>query len=137
MNQIGYHAKLVTLSDKEYFTDLIRHPNVQAGFEGWIAAYPAASQFALTTTCAAARRGQSYSRFCAPAVDATIASALDLEAQSPQVASDTWATVDRTLTNAAPQVPLLVDDNAFLLSSRLRHFEVDPSGPIIDEGWLR
>jgi peptide/nickel transport system substrate-binding protein len=137
MNQIGYHATLVIVSSNDYFAYLDQHPDVQAGFEGWIGAYPAASQFALTTTCAAAHGGQSYSRFCAPAVDATVASALDLQAQSPQVASDTWATVDRTVTDAAPLVPLVVDGNAFLLSARLRHFEVDPSGPIFDEGWLR
>jgi ABC-type transport system substrate-binding protein len=137
MKQIGYDATLVTLPTNDYFAYLDQHPNVQAAFEGWVAAYPAASQFAEVTTCAGIQAGLNYSRFCAPTVDATIASALDLEAQSPQVASDTWATVDRTVTDAAPLVPLLVDDNAFLLSPRLRHFEVDPSGPLFDQGWLR
>jgi peptide/nickel transport system substrate-binding protein len=137
MNQIGYHATLVTLSTNDYFSYLEQHPDVQAGFDGWIGAYPAASQFADMTTCAAIDGGSSFSHFCDPAVDATISSALDLEAQSPQVASDTWATVDRTITDAAPLVPLLVDGNAVLVSPRLRHYEVDPSGPIFDEGWLR
>ena len=137
MNQIGYHAKLVTVPTNDYFAYLDQHPNVQAGFEGWIGAYPAASQFANISTCAGTHVGQSHSRFCAPEVDATIASALDLEDQSPQVASDSWARVDRTLTDAAPLVPLLVDGNAVLVSPRLRHYEVDPSGPIFGEGWLR
>jgi ABC-type transport system substrate-binding protein len=137
MKQIGYHAKLVTLATNDYYPYLDKHPDVQAGFNGWIADYPAASQFAKLTTCAALRGGQSYSRFCAPTIDATIASALDLEAQSPQVASDIWAKVDRTLTDAAPLVPLIVDGNAALVSPRLRHYEVDPSGPIFDQGWLR
>jgi YVTN family beta-propeller protein len=137
MNQIGYNAKLVPLPTNDYFDYLDQHPDVQAGFNGWLGAYPAASQFAYVTTCAAIPAGDNLSRFCDPAIDASIASALDLEAQSPQVASDTWAAVDRTVTDAAPLVPLLVDDNAFLLSPRLRHFEVDPSGPIFDQGWLR
>jgi peptide/nickel transport system substrate-binding protein len=139
MNQIGYHAKLVPLANNDYYAYLDKHPDAQAGSNGWIADYPAASQFANLTTCAAARRlgDQTYSRFCAPAIDATIASALDLEAQSPQIASDIWAKVDRTLTDAAPLVPLVVDGNAALVSPRLRHYEVGPSGPIFDAGWLR
>jgi peptide/nickel transport system substrate-binding protein len=137
MNQIGYHATLVTVATNDYFPYLDKHPDIKAGFVGWVAAYPAASQFADTTTCAATGGGQTYSRFCSPTVDATIASALGLEAQSPQAAGDTWATVDRTVTDAAPLVPLLVDGNAVLVSPRLRHYEVDPAGPIFDQGWLR
>ena len=137
MNQIGYHATLVTLPTNDYFSYLDGHPDVQAGFIGWIGSYPAASQFAELTMCAGLQGDASYSHFCAPAVDSTIASALDLEDQSPQVASDTWATVDRTLTDAAPLVPLVVDGNAVLVSTRLRHYEVAPSGPIFAEAWLR
>jgi ABC-type transport system substrate-binding protein len=137
MKQIGYHAKLVLLANNDYYPYLSKHPHAQAGFDGWIADYPAASQFANLTTCAALRSNLTYSRFCAPTIDATIASALDLEAQSPQIANDTWATVDRTLTDAAPLVPLLVDGYAALVSPRMRHYEVGPSGPIFDQGWLR
>jgi hypothetical protein len=63
--------------------------------------------------------------------------ALALEAQSPQQADDTWATVDRALTDSASLMPLLVGRNAVLVSARVRHYEVDPTGPVYDGMWLK
>jgi peptide/nickel transport system substrate-binding protein len=137
MNDIGYHATLHVLPPTTFFDDLTQHPEVQAGFVGWIGNFPSASQFTNVSTCDAIGRGQNYAYFCDPSVDALIASALDLGAQSPQTAGEAWAAVDRRLTDEVPLVPLVVDTNAVLVSSRVRHYEVDPSGGILDQAWLR
>jgi dipeptide transport system substrate-binding protein len=121
----------------KYFDYLDQHPDVQAGEMGW-GGYPAPFDFASLATCAGVGGGQNYARFCDPTVDASIDSALALEARSRQDASDAWVQVDRTLTDDAPYLPLFVQDNAVVLSSRLRHYEVSaPYGPIYDEAWLR
>ena len=73
--------------------------------------------------------------FCDPSID-RIADALALEARSPQQAGDAWAQVDRALTDAVPQVPLVIDGSAVLLSPRVRHYEVDFSGPLFDQLWV-
>jgi len=57
-------------------------------------------------------------------------------ARSPQQAGDAWAQVDRALTDAVPKVPLVIDGSAVLLSPRVRHYEVDFSGPIFDQLWV-
>lgn len=137
MNAIGYRATLHVIPTNSYFGDLDRNPEVQAGFVGWIASYPSPSQFTSVSTCDEIKTGQNFAHFCDPSLDAGIAEALDLEAQSPQQASDAWARVDRALTDAAPLVPLLVDTNAVLLSPRVRHYQVDSTGPIYDQLWLK
>jgi peptide/nickel transport system substrate-binding protein len=137
MNEIGYRASLKVLSDSSYYPQLARHPEVQAGTVGWPASYPAPSQFADVSTCAAIRAGQNFARFCDPSIDARIADALALEEKSPQQAGDAWAQVDRALTDAVPQVPLLVDGGAEVVSARVGHYEVDFSGPLFDQLWVR
>jgi peptide/nickel transport system substrate-binding protein len=137
MNEIGYRATLEVVPDFSYFPELYRHPEAQAGMVAYPAAYPSPSQFAGASTCALVRTGQNFARFCDPSIDARIAAALALEARSPQQAGDAWAQVDRALTDAVPLVPLLIDGNAALLSARVRHYEVDVSGPIFQQLWVR
>ena len=137
MNAVGFHATLHVVSTPSYYTELGKHPEAQAMFNGWIAGYPSPSQFATPSMCEAIATGWNLARFCDPSLDAQITDALALEAQSPQQADDTWATVDRALTDGASLVPLLVDRNAVLLSARVRHYEVDPTGPVYDGVWLR
>jgi YVTN family beta-propeller protein len=137
MNAIGYRATLHVVSTNSYFDVVSRHPEAQAGFVGWIGDYPSPSEFTYVSTCPAIARGKNLARFCDPAIDARNADALALEAQSPQRAGDTWAEVDRALTDAAPLVPMLVTTNAALLSARVRHYEVDPTGPLYDQLWLK
>jgi YVTN family beta-propeller protein len=137
MNEIGYRATLRVVPGGAYFDELNRHPEAQAGSFGWIGGYPSASQFTTSSECAAIRTGQNYARFCDPSIDARISDALALEAQSPQQASDTWAAVDRALTDEVPLVPLLVATNAVVLAPRVRHYEVDVIGPLYDQLWLK
>jgi ABC-type oligopeptide transport system substrate-binding subunit len=120
-----------------YYDELGRHPEAQAGSVGWIGSYPSPSQFTTVSECAAIRTGQNFARFCDPSIDARIAEALALEAQSPQEAGDTWAAIDRALTDAVPMVPLLLEDYSVLLSPRVRHYEVDVIGPLFDQLWLK
>jgi YVTN family beta-propeller protein len=135
MDEIGYRATLhVVVND--YFGELDRHPEVQAGFVGWIGSYPSASQFTDVSSCHAVETGQNLAHFCDPSIDKRIAGALALEAGSPQDASEAWAAVDRALTDAVPLVPLLDDTNVALLSARVRHYQVDSSGPLYDQLWL-
>jgi peptide/nickel transport system substrate-binding protein len=137
MKDIGYRATLKAVPYSSYFHELYRHPEAQAGMVAFPASYPSPSQFAGVSTCALIRTGQNFARFCDPSVDARIADALALEAQFPQQAGDAWAKVDRALTDAVPLVPLLIDGGAVLLSPRVRHYEVDFSGPIFDQLWVR
>jgi ABC-type transport system substrate-binding protein len=137
MNEIGYRARLQVLPSTTYFDVLDQHPEAQAGYIGWIGTYPSPSGFTDVSMCDAIARGHNLARFCDPAIDARNAEALGLEAQSPQRAGDAWAGVDRALTDAAPLVPMLVDTNAVLVSARVRHYEVDPLGPLYDQLWLK
>jgi peptide/nickel transport system substrate-binding protein len=137
MNEIGYRATLKVLPDDSYFHELARHPEVQAGTVGWPASHPSPSQFADVSTCAAIQAGQNFARFCDPSIDARIADALALEARSPQQAGDAWARADRALTDAVPQVPLVIDGSAVLVSARVRHYEADFTGPIFDQLWVK
>jgi YVTN family beta-propeller protein len=137
MNEIGYRVTLQVVPDSTYLHELTLHPEAQAGMVAWPAAYPSASQFAYESTCAFIPTGQNFARFCDPSIDASINTALALEANSPQQAGDAWALVDRALTDAAPLVPMLIDSGAVLLSSRVRHYETDFAGPLFDQLWLK
>lgn len=137
MNQIGYRASLAVEPVAPYFDDLAHNPEWQAGFIGFIAAYPSPSQFASTGTCELARNGTDPAHYCDPALDALVATAEGLGGRSSQASADAWAAVDRALTDAAPLVPLVYDSNAALVSARVRHYEVAPSGPLLDQVWLR
>jgi hypothetical protein len=65
---------------------------------GWIADYPAASNFINTLSCFSY---YNFGHFCDRAIDAKIGRALQLQESDPAAANESWAAIDRQLTDQA------------------------------------
>src|SRR3954451_4434639 len=140
MTSIGYVAPLRFLPEESYFP-AITDPtiNAQAGFTGWGADFPAASNFfQQQLSCASRDGGGNYGRCCDPAFDRDMAAAARLQVTSPEAALSRWAQIDREATDAAPLVPLVAPTRVDLVSTRLGHDERNIIlGPLYAQAWVR
>src|SRR3954469_19095834 len=140
MNSIGYVATLRFLPEESYFP-AITDPtiNAQAGFTGWGADFPAASNFfQQQLSCASRAGGGNFGRYCDPALDRDMAAAARLQVTSPEAALSRWAQIDREATDAAPLVPLVAPTRVDLVSTRLGHDERNIIlGPLYAQAWVR
>jgi ABC-type transport system substrate-binding protein len=76
--------------------------------------------------------------FCDPAIDNTVQHAEALEPSAPGQASETWATIDRLLTNQAPWLPLYNPRLDIATSSRVGNYQYHPFfGLLLDQVWVR
>jgi ABC-type transport system substrate-binding protein len=64
--------------------------------------------------------------------------ALRLQTSDPAAAGALWAEIDRTITDAAPWVPLAVDRQYDVVSRRIGNYEHHPQfGVLIGQAWVR
>lgn len=134
LEQLGYRVTLHLLPDIP--TTIKRqeqHP--QAIFLGWIADYPAASNFFVTTTCGTPA---NIGRFCDRALDRGIKRAIALQERNPQAARELWAKLDAQATDEAPLINAYTERYVELVSKRVGNYQHNPLYSILlDQLWVR
>jgi peptide/nickel transport system substrate-binding protein len=76
--------------------------------------------------------------FCSPRIDQEIQRASALEASDPGAASETWAAIDRQITEQAPWVPLYNPRLDIATAPRLENFQYHPFfALLLDQLWVR
>ncbi len=134
---LGYRATLHIVPFDDYFAK-VNSPRVQVGFYGWVADYPAGSNFiGPLFTCAEIGKTNG-SRFCDPAFDRRVARALDLQSRDPGAANASWARLDREVVDRALIVPMLNPGSTAFVSKRVGNVQYNPQwGTLLDQLWVK
>jgi peptide/nickel transport system substrate-binding protein len=125
-----------------YFTaaSLPKRPP-EAAADGWIADYPAPSNFIqVLLTCGqfTAQNFVNDAEFCDPAIDAKVNHALALQLADPAAAGQQWAQIDHQLTDDAAWVPITNGVGWDVVSPRVGNYQRHPNlGALLDEMWVR
>jgi peptide/nickel transport system substrate-binding protein len=127
------------VSGDQYFGEL--HDNlasgrIQAGWNGWVADYPAPSGFiGPQLTCSAP---ENYARFCDRSLDTAIRRAGALQISDPDRANALWAQVDQRVTDLAPWVPMTNSTLLDFVSRRVGNYQYNPQWRMLfDQAWVR
>ena len=77
-------------------------------------------------------------RFCDRAIDAKIRRALRLQERDPAAANESWAELDRALTDRAPWVSLYTPYKGDFVSKRVGNYQHHPLwGALLGQLWVR
>jgi peptide/nickel transport system substrate-binding protein len=143
LRSLGYPTRLKQVSAGVYY-DPAKGPGnprrrVQAGPFTWQPDYPAASNFInILLSCAAAAKGDNYSHFCDPQIDARIQRALALQTTDSYRANKLWAQIDQEIVDQAPVVPLITHRQMEFVSNRVGNYQYNPQwGILLDQLWVR
>jgi peptide/nickel transport system substrate-binding protein len=144
LKDLGYRAHQRTVPDGRFFPAVSNfHSKVQAGFNGWGADFPTASEFFLPVlSCRSFYQDptniQNYAGFCDPHADQLASQAQAAQLTDPAAARRRWAQVDRTVTDQAPWVPILSFGDTTFVSARTGNYQESPIyGPLFDQMWVR
>jgi peptide/nickel transport system substrate-binding protein len=141
MRALGYRVQLQYLPFDKYFLVLTRSPShFEAGFEGWGADYPAASNFLQTQLACdqASPTGSNFSLFCDKKLDRMMNRAAQLQVTNPAEAAARWSAIERRAVDSAALIGLVVPTAVDIVSTRLGHFEKHVVlGPLFDQAWVR
>jgi YVTN family beta-propeller protein len=145
LTDLGYQAKLHAVSSDQYHTAIFDSRNkIQVGVSGWLADFPAASDFFLPDLTCHSFYGDPTSTnnqagFCDPQVDKLASKAQAAQLTDPAYTRRLWAQVDRIVTNQAPWAP--VYDQSYsteFVSARVGNYQDSPFyGPLVDQMWVR
>jgi peptide/nickel transport system substrate-binding protein len=143
LRRLGYRARLRSLASAQRYaaiTDQAHAPQITT--ESWIADYPSASQWiTLNLSCAAWHpppRLTNAAQFCDPTTDRWAASATRLQLTDPGAADRLWARADRRITDLAPWVPTVTENETDLVSPRVGNYQYVPTiGALLDQLWVR
>ncbi|MEO8425279.1 MAG: ABC transporter substrate-binding protein, partial [Actinomycetota bacterium] len=145
LNGLGYRATLLDFGDdgERYFSTIAdSSQGIEVANYGWVTDYPAPSSFITDLlTCDAfvpnSSRNLNIAEFCEPSIDAAIQRALDLQTHDPAAAGAAWAEIDRRITDAAPLLPFVVQQQVDLVSERVGNFQRNPQwGVLLDQLWV-
>jgi peptide/nickel transport system substrate-binding protein len=127
LESLGYRTRLRRFSDVDPYYQALGRPGAswQIAAGGWLADFPAASEFIRVFSCSNPWNA-NLGHFCNPAIDARIRRALDLQERDPLAASESWAALDRRLTDQAPWVFLYTPYRADLVSKRAGNYQHHP-----------
>jgi YVTN family beta-propeller protein len=137
LRRLGYKSKLHYVQDTgDYFTQVLKHPEIQAGFLGWFGSSPGlAADMLANFTCDSKRY---FSHFCDPRLDREIKALLRKQEVDPTAGAPRAEQLDRELVKASPWVTLLTPNWADLTSARVGNYQVNPSDDsLIDQMWVR
>jgi YVTN family beta-propeller protein len=106
---------------------------------GWIADYPAASDFYFSlVSCHQSYGLVSNQLYCNRALDNEAQQALDLESTDPAGARTQWEKVDRAVTDAAPALFLYNPTRAVFVSARVGNLETSSQwGALLSQIWVK
>ncbi len=146
LNQLGYKA------DTKILTSAVEYPFVQdsrnkaqISFSYWRPDYAAPSNFLeVAFGCSGYHAGSTASPnlagFCDPAIEAKIKVALKTQLTDVDAANKEWAAIDKLVTDAAPLIPLFVQNRLDFVSKRVGNFQASPSVVgdfMIDQAWVK
>ena len=144
LDELGYRATLHVDRDSADYLPTVSNSrtHAQAGFDNWIADYPAPSSFLERFTCAAftpaSRANQNLSELCDPRVDQAIDKALRAQREANSTARAEWTTADHLVTGLAAWVPLANGRNVVLVSRRVGNVQSNPQwGVLFDQMWVK
>lgn len=139
LGQLGFRAQLRLLPSAQRdaaITDY-RHP-AQAGTISWTADFPSPSSWITEqlscTTWNPPTQLNNHAQFCDRAVDDLAQRAALRESIDPVAANRLWERADRTITDLAPWVPTVSENEIDLLSRRAGNYQYVPTiGVLIDQ----
>jgi YVTN family beta-propeller protein len=138
LESLGYRARLRVFSgDIGKYFDALAAPGASWNLAGsaWFADYPAASTFIKLLGCSSAFNS---GHFCDRAVDSRIRRALRLQTARPVAANESWAELDRDLTDRAAWISLYTPYRADFVSKRVGNYQHHPVwGALFGQLWLR
>jgi peptide/nickel transport system substrate-binding protein len=140
LRSLGYRATFEREPKSLYYGPHIAQlaQGAEAGFQGWIADYVAASDFFVPLVECPAQPFNFPGRFCDPALDARISKALADESRQAGVAAQEWAAIDRAVANDALYVPITNTLEPDFVARRVGNFEYNPQwGVLVDQLWVR
>jgi peptide/nickel transport system substrate-binding protein len=143
LRSLGYRATMKVRGDDYFNAVLDSRTRAQAGFFGWYADYPAASDFFRPNfSCASFLRNSpangNAAQFCDPSIDRQMKQALAMQATDPQAARRLWEGVDRQTVDLAPWLPLVNPKIVDVLSRRVHNYQYSPAnGVLVDQLRLR
>jgi len=138
LRQLGYKVTLREVAPTVDY-DLLQsrqHVQITSG-PGWIADYPAGSNFYdAVFSCATALGGAGW--YCNLHVGLMAAEAHKAEMSDPGQAGRLWADVDRLITDDAPVVALGNATSTTLVSARVGNYQSSSTvGPLLSQMWVR
>jgi YVTN family beta-propeller protein len=138
LDSLGYRARLrLFKGDSNAYFSALGTPRAswQVAGAGWLPDYPAASTFINLLSCSSS---QNLGHFCDRAIDAKIRRALELQERDPAAATESWAAIDRELTDQAPWVFLYTRNSADFVSKRVGNYQFNLQwGPLFAQVWVR
>jgi peptide/nickel transport system substrate-binding protein len=138
LQKLGYRAQLKVVPFTTYYgpNNAQLYDRAQLGTNAWLADYVAPSSFLISLV----ECGQGWTnsgQFCDPALDARIGKALADQADQAGVASGEWAAIDRSLADAAVDVPLSNSLTEDFVSGRVGNYTYNPQwGMLLDQLWV-
>jgi len=138
---LGYRPSVrMFASPLAYFPALTKaKAGPQAGFNGWVADYPAPSNFFEILSCSQlVDRAANSARYCSKDFDRQLARARALQSRDQAAATRLWTQIDREATDTAAIVPMFTPRNVDLVSKRVGNYEHHPLfGALLDQLWVR
>ena len=138
LDSLGFQARLRLFSGDlgEYFSAVeAPHASWHVAGSGWFADSPAASNFMHLFSCSSPF---NYGHFCDRAIDARIRRALQLQRRDPAAANESWAALDREVTDRAPWVFLYTPYDTDFVAKRVGNYQHHPLwGTLFAQLWVR
>jgi YVTN family beta-propeller protein len=138
LDQLGYRADVRTIRlALPYFT-FIQDPGneVQIALGGWLADFPAASNFMVTNLSCGGFN--NVLDFCDPQLDRLATRASRLQLTDPPAARELWARLDRGFVDQAALVPLINPALVDFVSERLGNYQRHPVWHVLlSRVWVR
>lgn len=144
LRRLGYKAVLRNSTTNPaaigQFSD--SHTKAQIALGNWLPSYPAASEYIRWFSCQNfvpnSANNPNVAEFCDSQLDGQINRALAAEEARSPAAPDIWAQADKTITNQAPMVPLVIDGITDVVSRRVGNYQFDPMwGVLLDQLWVK
>jgi YVTN family beta-propeller protein len=130
LRDLGFRSRARIFEDPvEAATDPARRP--QLGNLLWIADWPEPAAFLRALVSCNSQT--NVSRFCNPGIDAAIDRA---RAAGPE-AGAAWRRIERRIAERAPLVPLTTGRWVVVTSPRTGNVQIQASGPLLDQLWVR
>src|SRR5205807_618736 len=105
--------------------------------------YPAASEYirwllSCQNFLPHSTSNPNWAEFCDPRLDEQIHVALAAQQAKSPAATDLWAQADKTVTDQAPLVPLVVPRQVDFVSRRVGNYQYHPQfGVLLDQLWVK
>lgn len=133
LDELGYRGSARFISLEEYFGE---GNEFQMALGGWVADYPAASNFLSLYRCDATVGHPPG--FCDPRIDAMIDHAIRVQADDPAASGALWAEIDREIVDQAPVVWAVNLHAIEFVSERVGNYQRHLQwGPLLNQLWVQ